>query len=181
MPRLRLLGEILVHAIERCRADLALKESERRYRLLAENARDVIFTMDNNYRFTYISPSILHLRGVTPEEAMEEKFTDTLTPSSHEIVRKIAVARMEVELKGKMDAIARLEIQQRRKDGSLVWVEVLTSAHPGRKREKGRHYGDFEGHHGPKARRGIAGRKAPGRDAAGRYLRNLHQCARRTP
>ena len=128
VPRLRILGEILAHAIERCRADSALRESERRYRLLAENARDVIFTMDNNYRFTYVSPSIRHLRGVTPEEAMKEDFKDTLTPASYLVVHELTASRTETESAGKMDTVNRLEIQQKRKDGSLVWVEVLTQA-----------------------------------------------------
>ncbi len=37
----------------------ALAESERRYRLLAENVTDVIWTMDLKLNLTYVSPSIL--------------------------------------------------------------------------------------------------------------------------
>jgi PAS domain S-box-containing protein len=87
---------------------------------------DQIFTMDNNYRFTYVSPSIRHLRGITPEEAMKEDFKDTLTPASYLVVHELAALRRQTESAGKMGTVNRLEIQQKRKDGSLIWVEVLT-------------------------------------------------------
>ena len=42
----------------------ALQQSETNLRLLAQHSTDVIWTMDNNYRFTYISPSVARLRGL---------------------------------------------------------------------------------------------------------------------
>jgi len=35
-----------------------LKESENKYRLLADNVNDIIFVFDMNLNYTYISPSI---------------------------------------------------------------------------------------------------------------------------
>jgi PAS domain S-box-containing protein len=47
---------------------LALQEAK--YRLLAENAPDVIWTSNEEGHLTYISPSVLRQRGWTPEEFM---------------------------------------------------------------------------------------------------------------
>ena len=49
-----------------------LMESEEVHRLLADNASDVIWTMDLSGKFTYVSPSVEKLRGFTVEEVMAQ-------------------------------------------------------------------------------------------------------------
>jgi PAS domain S-box-containing protein len=62
-----------------------LATSEERYRLLAENIQDVIWTLDlATGRFSYVSPSILQQRGFTVEEAMRQTLAEALTPESLE-------------------------------------------------------------------------------------------------
>lgn len=49
-------------------ADIALSESEEKYRMLAANSVDVIWQMDLKLNFTYVSPKIQEVFGFTPEE-----------------------------------------------------------------------------------------------------------------
>ncbi len=102
----------------------ALKESEGKYRLLAENVSDVIWTVDPKYRFTYISPSVKQLRGLSQEEAMAEQIADTMPPHWAEKAAKFIQYFMKRIEAGERDFNVRFEAQQYHKNGSLVWVEM---------------------------------------------------------
>lgn len=103
----------------------ALEASEARYRLLAENASDIIFTMDKNLAFTYISPSIERIRGYTPQEAILQKPEDALTPESLEVAMKAYAEEIDIET-GRTRSLWRtrtLELEERCRDGSTIWTE----------------------------------------------------------
>jgi PAS domain S-box-containing protein len=100
-----------------------LEESERRYRLLAENINDVIWTMDLDIRFTYVSPSSRRMTGYAADELVGRRLSDFVDPDS--MVRaKERLARglqrpPDVEPSGEP-----LEVRFRHKDGSWGWHEV---------------------------------------------------------
>ena len=67
------------------RQAMRVASSEEHYRLLADHARDVIWTLDlASRRFTYVSPSVERQRGFTVAEAMAQRLEDALTPASLE-------------------------------------------------------------------------------------------------
>lgn len=111
---------------ERKRAEEALKESESRYRLLAENASDVICALDLDLRFTYVSPSITRMLGYTVDEAMAMSVDELLTSSSLESAMASLAEELESErtMGPDLDRIRTLELELKRKDGSTVWAEL---------------------------------------------------------
>lgn len=107
----------------------ALRESETQYRLLADNVSDIIWTMDLNQRFSYVSPSVQKLLGYTPEEALRIPLKNTLTPESYAKVVQVitkAIAR-DGEPGGATDVTLSLELEHIRKDGGKLWTEITTS------------------------------------------------------
>jgi len=114
---------------ERKRAAEALKESEEKYRLIAENTADLITVMDVNLRFTYISPSIMRTHGFTVEEAMNMTLDQLLTPESLQMLLTVVEEEMKLEATGTADPkrIRILEVEEYKKDGSIIWLEISAS------------------------------------------------------
>jgi len=53
-----------------------LKKSEERYRIHFENASDVIYSLDSEFRFIDVSPSVEHILGYRPEELAGKRFPE---------------------------------------------------------------------------------------------------------
>ena len=105
----------------------ALLLSEQRHRLLADNASDVIWTMDLEGRFTYVSPSVEKLRGYTSSEVMRQSLQEALIPESAAVAMEGLGKSIAAVKAGKPVPEFRGELQQPCKDGSIVWTEVTTS------------------------------------------------------
>jgi PAS domain S-box-containing protein len=106
-------------------------EIDKRYRLLAENVGDVIWTLDpQTMSFTYISPSIAALRGFSVEEALAERIEDSMTPES--LARVMAQMAELGRMIAQGDPAAGDQVvgvyEQPCKDGSTKMVEICTKA-----------------------------------------------------
>jgi PAS domain S-box/diguanylate cyclase (GGDEF) domain len=104
-----------------------LQQSEERHRLLADNAADVIWTMDLEGRFTYISPSVEKLRGYTVEEVMTQSQEEVLCPGSLIQMHEGLARAVESVEKNLPFQVFRGELEQPCKDGSTVWTEATVS------------------------------------------------------
>ncbi|MBK9519276.1 MAG: PAS domain S-box protein [Anaeromyxobacter sp.] len=98
--------------------------SEHQLRLVVSQSRDVIWTFDLAAgRFTYVSPSIEALRGLTVEEALAEPMERALTPESLARVMAVAARNGTPEEENPHTGV----YDQPCKDGSIKHVEMTTT------------------------------------------------------
>jgi len=120
----------LSHEIEERKVtEKALRESERRYRILAENVSDVIWTIDIDLKFTYVSPSIAALIGYSVDEYLGAHLHDALSSDSKIIADELiteVLTKLE-RSKAKPFDLPPMEFEMVHKDGGLVSVEVKSS------------------------------------------------------
>lgn len=107
-------------------SEARLRESEHKYRLLAENVLDVVWTMDLEGRFTYISPSVTAQTGYLPEDYYRLPLHEALTPESAS--RVVAVLHQQLSRPpGLRTESVILELQEKTKSGGILDVEVHAS------------------------------------------------------
>jgi PAS domain S-box-containing protein len=98
-------------------AEAALRESEERFRLLAENSTDVISRSSPDVIIRYISPASRSLYGYEPEEMIGHSGWDFVHPDDVAALRDPVMPRT-----GTPDEISN-EYRAKRRDGTSVWVE----------------------------------------------------------
>ena len=125
---LQVLGDQAAVAVSNARLDALLRQSESRYRHLVENSPDLVWSIDEEARFTFLSDTCERLTGWKPEELLGGHFGGLVHPSSREVAEidwADGLADGNNEIRGRVNLLHR--------DGQPIPAEFI-AVEPGRRR-----------------------------------------------
>nr|WP_321497812.1 PAS domain S-box protein [uncultured Methanolobus sp.] len=106
---------------ERKKIEENLRESESKYRLLAENTMDCIWTIDTDMVFTYVNPAVYDITGYTQEEWIGTKLSDHFPESE---MQKFNDIIRYFQINGTDHSRTRIESAIYNKDRVLVPIDI---------------------------------------------------------
>ncbi len=112
------------------RLQSALQQSEEKYRRIAENIADVVWTSDLNCNLTFISPSVEKMVGESMEAHMKRTMQERFPPDALHYILTVFFEELEKENEPGIDKKSRsrfIELQHYRADGSIMWVMMNLS------------------------------------------------------
>jgi PAS domain S-box-containing protein len=129
--------------------DLGIPESEieqdglgiefyENFRIITEYTRDVIWTMNIGGEFNYVSPTVRKLLGFDPDELLMKRIEEFSSSETYQHCKSLMGEAIEDIESGKKIVGKHMEVEQVKKDGSTVWVEIIiNSLHDNKERPIG--------------------------------------------
>jgi PAS domain S-box-containing protein len=104
-----------------------LFESENKYRLLLEQMTDVVWQIDSDLTYTYISPSDFAMRGFLPQDVLGKNLLDFVVADSSQELWTAIHRRRKLTKQGVRLPPLRMDVEQIRRDGGAVWTEMVST------------------------------------------------------
>lgn len=113
---------------ERKHAEDALRHSEQRYRMLADNVHDAVWARDLEGNLIYVSPSIARLWGYSRDElARRSPEGAAFSPEAMKSIRQRARRLQRAARDNQLLPDERFDLSLRRNDDSVLLMDVLLS------------------------------------------------------
>jgi two-component system, cell cycle sensor histidine kinase and response regulator CckA len=107
---------IMSDVTELKRTEEAIRESEKRYRQVIENAVDIIYTTDANGNFTHANSAALTTTGYSLEELQRFNYLNLILPEHRDRVSKIYISQFR-----QRQATTYVEFPFFNKSGDVLW------------------------------------------------------------
>ncbi|MBC1218896.1 PAS domain S-box protein [Nostoc sp. UCD121] len=117
------IGIILADVTAAKQTEVALRESEERFRAMFNQAAVGITLVALDGKFIQVNPALCEITGYSPEELMQITFEEITHPDDLAVDLENARRVLAKEISGYS-----LEKRYIRKDGSIVWVNLTSSA-----------------------------------------------------
>ncbi|MEL7621983.1 MAG: EAL domain-containing protein [Clostridiales bacterium] len=120
------LSVLLFYQQERRQYQEGLKSNEEKYRLITENASDVVWTMDLDLRVTYISPSVERLLGESASQYMQRPIEERFSPETLKKIRNLYAQELakEQDPAYPKDRTCIIELEHYKTDGTTLWLSM---------------------------------------------------------
>ena len=107
-----------------------LRNNEERFKFLAENMADIVWTLDMDFNATYVSPSVEKVLGFTPEERKRQTLDEMVTPDSLERITAMFLAEIQRDEVRDADPerSVTIEVEYYHKNGTTLWMENSVKA-----------------------------------------------------
>ncbi len=129
LETLKLLEELRSENKARRESEKSLLESEEKYRRIAENITDVVWTSDLNFHMNYVSPSIERLVGETPDAYLLWPIEKRFTQTGIDVIRSALIEELKRENNPEVDKnrTRLFELEHYKKGGGSLWVSMHVS------------------------------------------------------
>ncbi len=104
---------------DRKRTEVALQESENRYRSVVNNIREIIFQTDLEGHWTFLNPAWTSIMGFSLSESLGTCYLDYVHPSDRDSIPTLFLPLVHQE-----EEYCRHEIRCLTKSGEIRWLEV---------------------------------------------------------
>lgn len=114
----KIMAEMFVNTISRKRFEQILSNNERKYRHLVETCQDLIWSVDQDGRFTYVNQATENIYGCPPEEIIGKTWQD-LAYSQINLMSNLETAYI---IQCLVECPKGCEIVQQKRDGTPVYL-----------------------------------------------------------
>lgn len=119
---------VTANALSRWITEQKALVNELRYKVWAENMKDILWQTDSEQKLIYVSPSGFKILGYQPEEMLDKGFLGFFTENSARLIMRTIKMRENKKLKNnELSKNITYEVQVVHKTGRYIWTEIIAS------------------------------------------------------